>query len=387
MSEHTNSPYPFEPFLAMTPVEVGDLFSAIGISMRGHLHGAPSTVRAGNALPAAPHIVDLHMLARMGAKGLWQLVDVKALSEESQSFIEEFDAACEEYSALLREALQWWNDYVHAPANGDVPARDINKAFKKRYNSIGWGSGTTPDTAGYAIALKWYIGAVDDEPEYHADITSIAQAGTYTDPDIVARIHKLEAVIPKLASKLASPDCPLKQEPTISLIPIEGGEPIVVEVSPPIALTALYCLNHVAMGLNDSRHHHPGLIPALKMHSAEGSNSVHKLAFVEAPIMASCRMEDFRAMLNPSDKAADTNVFSQTKTTALFKLQQAPRTAEGGFDPSLLFADDLPVSAASLDWLILGKAMDETADVPEFLQPLYAYMEGLRGESPGAGLE
>lgn len=375
------SPYPFEPFLAMTPYEAGKLFAAMADHMPHHSGGAASTRRAGSPLPPERHAVDMHMVARMGPFGLWEQVDQNRLSPQSRAFIQQCNDACSRYAERVGEALQWWKTSIGDDAIAQT--RDVNGAFRARYPNLGWKTSVNPDEIGFSAVLKWYSGQGFDLISTYADYPRLKQAAREVPAHLQTEIYILEDQLSELADMLNNGTCPLLDEPVIPFM-FPADNPLTLPNDGRM-LMALYCLHQTSFGLNDSRHHHPVLIPSLKQYSYEGAESVKRLETLDQTVSGMAREEDFRAMLNPAmtdvDGPAIANGFAGHKERALQKFKSLPHATEEGIHLQDIFAPKIGGHGHIgqwMDWLLLGKALDETTDLPDFLKPLHAYMESVR---------
>ncbi|MBI1274890.1 hypothetical protein GC177_02830 [bacterium] len=374
-----NRPYPFEPFLAMTPYEAGKLFSVMADHMPHHSGGAVSTRRAGSPPPPEPHAVDVHSLARIGAYSLWELVDQSKLSPASQAFIQQCDAACSRYAELVGEALQWWKE--HVGDDGIAHTRDVTGAFRARYPGLEWKRGNQHDWTGFFAVLKWYSGQSFDLISHYDDYHRLKRAAQDVPAAVQTEIYILDDQLRELADMLENGRCPLLEEDFIPLIFPENAPLLLPNTNR--MLMALYCLHQTALGLNDSRHHHPSLIPSLKLYSYEGVDAVERLKTMDELIRNGSGEEDFRATLNPAlaEGAITGNGFAFHKERGLKKFTTLPHHREAGIDLHDLFirkAEGYGHVGEWLDWLLLGTALDEHANLPDFLKPLHAYMESVR---------
>ncbi|MBI1274889.1 hypothetical protein GC177_02825 [bacterium] len=388
MNNATHSPYPFEPFLAMMPLEAGNFFMDIAMLMYGEYRGAASTARAGEPARQERHLVDLHNLARMGALGIWQHVDQEALSPESRAFIQRCDAACSRYAQLTGEALQWWKNSIDDPEVRH--SREVTSSFRTRYPGFGWAQGSSVDDVGFLNVLRWYAGGALDDIPWPSDVLALKHAQRDVPEATSREILALEEELLELTGLLNEGRCPLSGEAAIPFDYPEGN-PIIIPNQRNLLLN-LYCLNQTGRGLNDSRHHHPVLIAALKDRTAEGKDSAVKLGHLDEDMATACRMEDYRAMMRiiAPDAQGMQNAFASHKVRALGVFQSLPHTAEGGLDYDLFFSlavESTPERSAWLDWLLLGKMMDEHMALPDFLKPLHAYMETLRPMEQERGFE
>ncbi|MBI1274888.1 hypothetical protein GC177_02820 [bacterium] len=369
------SPYPFAPFLALTPMQAAFLFQELGYHMVYRHAGAPSIHRAGDEAMDANHLVDIHNLGRMGAIGLWQHVNQQRMSAASRELVQRCDDACKTYSMMMGEAMDWWAGALRE--KGIAVDRRSSVTFKERYHDLQWGGNDSHDRTGFLAAMQWRAGR--NLPKQDEEMLRQAlpdDGGAYA-----ARLDELQHEIQKAADLLASPDCPLSHEPLIGFLARDGKELTIPNSDG--YLTRLYCLNRIAYGLNDSRSHHPLLIPSLKLHSKEAVDAALRLGECDSLMAETSLTEHYRAMMNPglTGGSESPDVFAQSKAKAWQKLSALSRTDDERLDYSAVFVRDYPRQTDFydyMDWLLVGRAMESYENLPNYLKPLAAYMENLR---------